>query len=73
MKGLKPMHKNWRCLANDLLLLTCISGTVGIALKFTVFFDKWVYFPVFPNLFDSVFLVFAIFYLALKNRKKEVT
>jgi len=66
---MKPLHKNWKELFNDCLLILFVSGTIGIALKFTTFFDKWVYFPWFPNVFDASFLVFSVIYLTWKSKK----
>jgi hypothetical protein len=59
-EGMKALHKSWRLLFHDLLLVTAVLGTVGIALKFTVYFDRWVWFPWFPNVLDSVFLLCAL-------------
>jgi hypothetical protein len=59
-------HKSWKELLNDCLLIVCVFGTIGIALKFAVFFDKWVYFPWFPNIVDAAFLIFSGTYLAWK-------
>jgi len=66
---MKAPHKSWKELLNDCLLLVCVFGTIGIALKFTTFFDKWVYFPSFPNVLDATFLISSGIYLALKARK----
>jgi hypothetical protein len=46
-----------------------VSGTIGIALKFTTFFDKWVYFPLFPNIVDAAFLIVSVIYLFWKAVK----
>ena len=64
---MKTIHNNWRSLANDCVLIIFVSGTIGIALKFTTFFDKWVYFPSFPNIFDAVFLITSVLYLTARN------
>jgi len=45
-----------------------VFGTVGIALKFTTFFNRWVYFPSFPNALDSTFLILSVVYLAWKAK-----
>jgi hypothetical protein len=66
---MKAPHKSWKDLLNDCLLIVCVFGTIGIALKFTTFFDKWVYFPSFPNVLDATFLISSGIYLALKARK----
>jgi hypothetical protein len=47
----------------------CVSGVIGIALKFTTLFDHWLYFPTFPNILDALFLVLAVLYLAYKAHK----
>lgn len=39
-----------------------VCGTIGIALKFITFFEHWVFFPLWPNICDSVFLICAILY-----------
>ncbi|MEM3703910.1 MAG: hypothetical protein QXX79_05795 [Candidatus Bathyarchaeia archaeon] len=67
---MKTIHKNWRELLNDCILLTFAFGTIGIALKFTTFFDKWVYFPQFPNIFDAVFLILSAVYLGWRSKSK---
>jgi intracellular septation protein A len=69
VRKIKLREKNWKELANDCLLLVLVSGSIGIALKFTTFFDKWVYFPSFPNLLDATFLIFSVIYLAYKIKK----
>jgi hypothetical protein len=47
----------------DIGVLTALCfGTIGIAAKFTTFFNHWVYFPTFPNTLDSVFLVVSSVY-----------
>ena len=63
------MYKKWRNLFGDLLTVLFVSGTVGIALKFTTYFDKWVFFPSFPNIFDSTFLISAVLYLTWKMKR----
>jgi hypothetical protein len=57
------MDKSWKELGNDLIMIIFIVGTIGIALKFTTFFDQWVYFPAFPNTLDSAFLISAVLYM----------
>lgn len=63
---MKVIHKSWKELFNDCVSIIFISGTIGIALKFTTFLDKWVYFPWFPNVFDAIFLVISVVYLSSK-------
>jgi hypothetical protein len=55
------MHK----LAKNLIAVACVAGSVGIAAKFALFWDNWVYFPLFPNICDSAWLVFSVSYLGL--------
>ncbi len=66
---MKSLNRSWKELANDCLLLVLVFGTIGIALKFTTFFDKWVYFPSFPNFLDATFLILSVVYLAYKIKK----
>lgn len=63
------MYKNWKDLFGDLLAVLFISGTIGFALKFSTYFDKLVYFPSFPNIFDSTFLIAAVLYLGWKMKR----
>ena len=66
---MKTMYKSWKQLLNDCVLLIMVFGTIGIALKFTMFFDKWVYFPSFPNAIDATFLIFSVIYLVWKIKR----
>ena len=61
--------KTWSELANNCILLMLVCGTIGIALKFTTFFDKWVYFPLFPNIVDAAFLIVSVIFLFWKAVK----
>lgn len=70
---LKELHKNWQSLACDLLLIACIAGTIGIALKYVSYFNNWVWFPTFPNIFDSTFLIFSVcvvYFLGSSKKRK---
>ena len=67
---MEPIHRNWKELCNDCMLILFVFGTSGIALKFTTFFDKWVYFPLFPNIFDAAFLIISSTFLAWKIKTK---
>ncbi|UCH01724.1 MAG: hypothetical protein JSV20_07720 [Candidatus Bathyarchaeota archaeon] len=72
----KTAYKSYKKLAIDVLSVLFISGTIGIALKFITFqiilnenllygnilYD--LFFPYFPNLLDSFFLISAALYLA---------
>jgi len=66
---MKELHSGWSDLAKDCLQIILICGTIGIALKFITFFNHWVYFPSFPNILDSTFLIFSVLYLSWKARK----
>jgi cytochrome c oxidase assembly factor CtaG len=70
MRRINIRERSWKELASDCLLLVFVFGTIGIALKFTTFFDRWVYFPSFPNLLDATFLIFSVTYLAYKIKKR---
>ena len=67
---MKVYHKSWKQLLNDCLLVAFTFGTIGIALKFTTYLNQWVYFPAFPNMLDSAFLITAILYFAWAARKR---
>ena len=51
-------------------------GTIGIACKFITLFDKWIFWPSFPNILDAAFLIISVLYLALRQveptRKQEI-
>jgi hypothetical protein len=66
---MRATHRTWKELLNDCVLLALVFGTIGIAIKFTTFFGKWVYFPAFPNAFDATFLIFSVLYLVWKVKK----
>lgn len=63
-----------RELARKALVVALVFGTIGIALKFlTIFYQSGVqgysvYFPFFPNVLDSIFLIVAVLWLALRKR-----
>ena len=61
--------KTWKELLDNCVILMLASGTIGIALKFTMFFDKWVFFPSFPNILDAIFLSLSVIYLSLRSKK----
>ena len=63
------IYKNWKDLFGDLLAVMFVTGTIGIALIFTTYFDKWVFFPSFHNVFDSTFLILAVLYLTWKMKQ----
>jgi len=64
---------NWSLhrLAVNLLITVLVCGTIGTALKFTVFFDSWVYFPMFPNMLGNVFLIVSVVVLAWLIKKQQ--
>jgi hypothetical protein len=77
------LHSSWRALLNDILLITCVFGSTGIALKFVYFqvvlnlnlyagnVVKEVIFPFFPNLLDSVVLILSAVYFVVRLRLIE--
>jgi len=69
---MKAIHNNSRELLNDCVIVALLTGTIGIALKFTTFFDKWVYFPSFPNVCDAAFLILSVGYLTWKAKSHKV-
>jgi hypothetical protein len=74
-------YHTYKNLASDLLSLLFISGTIGIALKFITFqfivnenlasgnLLTHAFFPYFPNVLDSAFLISAVLYLAWRILK----
>ena len=66
---MKELHSSWSDLGKDCLQIILICGTIGIALKFVTFFNHWVYFPSFPNVLDSTFLILSVLYLTWNARK----
>jgi hypothetical protein len=74
-------YHTYKNLARDLLSILFISGTIGIALKFITFqiivnenlasgnLLTDAFFPYFPNVLDSAFLISAVFYLAWRILK----
>lgn len=49
----------------------CVSGVIGIALKFMTLLGHWLYFPIFPNILDALFLVISVLYLAYQAHKTK--
>lgn len=62
----KELHESWLSLGNDLLMIGLSCASVFIALKFTVFFEHWVYFPFWPNICDSVTLLCTVAYFLVR-------
>ena len=68
-------YRSYRALAVDLISIMFISGTIGIALKFITFLIILnqnlasgnlltdLFFPYFPNVLDSTFLISSVLYL----------
>jgi hypothetical protein len=60
---------------NKILMVISVSGIIGFALGFTKYFNNTYYFPLIPNIFDSIFLIFASVYLGINiiilNRKGD--
>jgi len=50
---------------NKILMVISVSGIIGFALGFTKYFNNTYYFPLIPNVFDSVFLILASLYLGI--------
>jgi len=48
--------------------MTCLFGIAGYALKLPTFFNHLVYYPLIPNLGDSVFLLVCAGWFALRLR-----
>lgn len=62
---------NKKAFVSYVISTICFSGVIGIALKFIMLFDNWVYFPFFPNIFDSIFLISSAIWLFLPNIKNR--
>ncbi len=60
---MKVVNENFRKFVNNCFIVILVAGTIGIALKFIAYFNHWVYFPSFPNILDSAFLVISAVYL----------
>jgi hypothetical protein len=74
-------YRTYKELAVDLLVILFLAGTIGIALKFITFqiilnqnlaagnllIDA--FFPYFPNVFDSAFLIMSVLYLTWRIQK----
>jgi hypothetical protein len=56
---------------NLLVTAICLGGVIGIALKFITLFDNWLFFPLFPNIFDSIFLIFSAIFLTYNSVKRK--
>jgi len=70
---MKTLHRNLNELFKDCIIIILMTGTIGIALKFTTFFDKWVFFPSFPNICDAAFLILSVAYLTWRVKSTTVT
>jgi hypothetical protein len=58
---------NKKASIREVISVICFSGIIGIAIKFITLFDKWLYFPYYPNIFDSIFLILSAFYLFIER------
>jgi hypothetical protein len=67
------IHNSWKELAHDCIRILLVCGTIGIAVKFVTFFNHWVYFPSFPNVLDSTFLIISVAYLSWSSRQPRKT
>jgi hypothetical protein len=65
----KEMFRTWRSLVDTLVTLIAVFGTIFIALKYCTFFDHWVYFPLWPNVVDSIVLILACLWLSRYPQK----
>ena len=62
---------SWTDVFKQIPTIICVTGTIGIALKFTTLYDRGVYFPLWPNIFDAVFLIASALYLGLRRRRRK--
>jgi len=78
IKPLKPI--TGKKLLDYLIVIMFVAGTCGISLKFVAtmiqssYYGLYVYFPIFPNILDSIFLMVSVFYLAwrlIRNEKSQ--
>lgn len=67
---MKIVNGTFREFLNNCFIIVLVSGTIGIALKFLAYFNHWVYFPYFPNIIDSMFLVISAVYLGSRAFRK---
>jgi hypothetical protein len=64
-------------LLNKLIVIAFIMGTIGIAMKFVTtmiqceLYGMYVFFPFFPNILDSTFLIIGVIYLGIKAFKNK--
>ena len=66
-KSLLVKELDWE----KIFIAICIGGTIGIALKFAVLLDTYVYFPFFPNILDAIFLIVSVCFLGYKIKRKN--
>jgi len=52
--------------------IMCLFGIAGYALKLPTFFNNWVYYPLWPNLGDSLFLLVCVAWFVVRLRKLYV-
>jgi hypothetical protein len=65
------LEASWTDVFKQIPTIVCVTGPIGIALKFTTLFDRGVYFPLWPNIFDAVFLIASVLYLGLRRRRRK--
>jgi len=63
--------RTWNKVLELSSILVVWFGITGIALKLCYFWGHVVYFPLWPNVLDSLFLVLGALYLAIKGLKKK--
>ena len=59
-----------RQFAYKVILVILGAGLIGFALKFTTYFNKWYWFPTWPNIGDAAFIFIAGLSLLILGFKK---
>lgn len=62
LKNLKPVSSQQ--LLRSMTVILFAGGMFGIAIKFTALLDKWIFFPIYPNFVDAIFLMVGTAYLS---------
>jgi len=68
---MKAIHNTKTELFHGCMSIIFVCGTIGVALKFAIFFNQCVYFQSFPNALDSIFLISSVTYFAWKSRSHK--
>jgi hypothetical protein len=55
---------------NKIFTVICISGLIGFSLGFLRYLGNTYYLPVFPNIFDCIFIASSALYLGYRGLKK---